>query len=235
MSQLVRTLRRWYISFKIDVSIAPIEKRIDVVGIDLGIKALATLSTGETIEGVKSYRKHEKKLGRLQRQVSRKVSRSANRHKAQVKVQRLHRKIANIRKDTLHKLTSHLCKNHAVNVIEDLNVSGMLANPKLAKSIADMGFYEFRRQMEYKSELYGSQLIIVDRFYPSSKTCSNCGTIKDSLLLSERVFYCEHCHLKIDRDLNAAKNLEKIGRATTLRVRQLLYLGRPQDRTDSPN
>ena len=210
-----READRWYISFKIDVSIAPTEKKTDVVGIDLGIKALATLSTGETIEGVKSYRKHEKKLGRLQRQVSRKISRSANRHKAQVKVQRLHRKIANIRKDTLHKLTSRLCKNHAINVIEDLNVSGMLANHKLAKSIADMGFYEFRRQMEYKSELYGSQLIIVDRFYPSSKTCSNCGTIKDSLLLSERVFYCEHCHLKIDRDLNAAKNLEKIGRATT--------------------
>lgn len=99
-------------------------------------------------------------------------------------------------------------------MIEDLNVSGMMANHKLAKSIADMGFYEFRRQMEYKSQLYGSQLIIVDRFYPSSKTCSNCGIIKDSLLLSERVFCCDHCNLKIDRDLNAAKNLEKIGRAT---------------------
>ena len=209
-----REAERWFISFKIDVPVVSTDKEIDVVGIDLGVKALATRSTGETIEGTKSYRKYEKKLARLQRQVSRKVSRSSNRHKAQVKVQRLHRKIANIRKDTLHKLTSHLCKNHAVNVIEDLNVSGMLANHKLAKSIADMGFYEFRRQMEYKSELYGSQLIIVDRFYPSSKTCSNCGTIKDSLPLSERVFCCEHCHLKIDRDLNASKNLEKIGRAT---------------------
>ena len=181
----------------------------------MGVKALATLSTGETIEGVKAYRKHEKKLAKLQRKLSRKCSGSANRKKAQLKVKKIHRKIANIRKDTLHNLTSQLCKNHAINVIEDLNVSGMLANHKLAKSIADMGFYEFRRQMEYKSELYGSQLIIVDRFYPSSKTCSNCGIIKDSLLLSERVFCCDHCHLKIDRDLNAAKNLEKIGRATT--------------------
>ena len=243
-----READRWLISFKIDVPVVPTEKKKDVVGIDLGIKALATLSTGETIEGVKLYRKHEKKLGRLQRQVSRKVSRAANGHVGAngrlplLKVQRIHRKIANIRKDTLHKLTSHLCKNHSVKGNEDLNVSGMMANHKLAKSIADMGFYEFRRQMEYKSELYGSQLIIVDRFYPSRRgerpfapTCSNCGEIKDSLLLSERVFYCEHCHLKIDRDLNAAKNLEKIGRATTLRVRQLLYLGRPQDRTDSPN
>jgi putative transposase len=190
------------------------EKKTDVVGIDLGIKALATLSTGASIEGIKAYKKHSNKLARLQRQVSRKSSGSANRKKPSFKSRKLHRKIANLRKDTLHKLTSQLCKNHAVNVIEDLNVSGMMANHKLAKSIADMGFYEFRRQMEYKSQLYGSQLIIVDRFYPSSKTCSNCGIIKDSLLLSERVFCCDHCNLKIDRDLNAAKNLEKIGRAT---------------------
>ncbi len=209
-----READRWLISFKIDVTIAPTEKKTDVVGIDLGIKALATLSTGAIIKGAASYRKQSNKLAKLQRQVSRKLSGSVNRHQAKVKVQRLHRKIANVRKDTLHKLTSHLCKNHAVNVIEALNVSGMLANHKLAKSIADMGFYEFRRQMEYKSELYGSQLIIVDRFYPSSKTCSNCGIIKDSLLLSERLFCCDHCHLTIDRDLNAAKNLEQIGRAT---------------------
>ena len=90
-----------------------------------------------------------------------------------------------------------------------------MANHKLAKAIADMGFYEFRRQLEYKSKLYGSKLVIVDRFYPSSKTCSNCGEKKDSLLLSERVFCCEKCHYQIDRDLNAAKNLEKLGRATT--------------------
>jgi putative transposase len=209
-----REAGRWFISLKIDISVAPTEKRIDVVGIDLGIKALATLSTRASIKGSASYRKQSKKLAKLQRKVSRKVSGSANRHQAQVKVQRLHRKIANLRKDTLLMLTSQLCKNHAINVIEELNVSGMLANHKLAKAIADMGFYEFRRQMEYKSELYGSQLIIVDRFYPSSKTCSNCGAIKELLPLSERAFYCEHCHLKIDRDLNAAKNLEKIGRAT---------------------
>jgi putative transposase len=209
-----REAERWFISFKIDVNVTPTEKKTDVVGIDLGIKALATLSTGVSIEGIKAYKKYSNKLARLQRQVSRKSLGSANRKKSQLQVQKLHRKIANLRKDTLHKLTSQLCKNHAVNVIENLNVSGMMANHKLAKSIADMGFYEFRRQMEYKSQIYGSQLIIVDRFYPSSKICSNCGSIKDSLLLSERLFGCDHCHLKIDRDLNAAKNLEKIGRAT---------------------
>jgi putative transposase len=209
-----READRWFISFKIDVNVTPTEKKTDVVGIDLGIKALATLSTGVSIEGIKAYKKYSNKLARLQRQVSRKSLGSANRKKSQLQVQKLHRKIANLRKNTLHKLTSQLCKNHAVNVIENLNVSGMMANHKLAKSIADMGFYEFRRQMEYKSQIYGSQLIIVDRFYPSSKICSNCGRIKDSLLLSERLFGCDHCHLKIDRDLNAAKNLEKIGRAT---------------------
>ncbi|QIZ70703.1 RNA-guided endonuclease InsQ/TnpB family protein [Oxynema aestuarii] len=209
-----READRWFISFKIDVNVTPTEKKTDVVGIDLGIKALATLSTGVSIEGIKAYKKYSNKLARLQRQVSRKSLGSANRKKSQLQVQKLHRRIANLRKDTLHKLTLQSCKNHAVNVIENLNGSGMMANHKLAKSIADMGFYEFRRQMEYKSQIYGSQLIIVDRFYPSSKICSNCGSIKDSLLLSERLFGCDHCHLKIDRDLNAAKNLEKIGRAT---------------------
>jgi len=122
---------------------------------------------------------------------------------------RLHRKIANIRKDTLHKLTTLLAKNHGVIAIEDLNVSGMMANHKLAASVADMGFFEFRRQLTYKCELYGSKLVVVDRWFPSSKTCSNCGTKKETLSLDERVFECSHCGLVIDRDLNAAINLSK--------------------------
>ena len=208
-----READRWLISFKIEVDSISTDKKIDVVGIDLGVKTLATLSTGKVFEGVYSYRKLSAKLAKLQRELNQKIFGSSNYQKAKLKVQKLHRRIANLRKDTLHKLTSHLSKNHAVNVIEDLNVSGMLANYKLAKAIADMGFYEFRRQLEYKSQLYGSKLLIVDRFYPSSKTCSNCGEKKDSLLLSERVFCCEKCHYQIDRDLNAAKNLEKLGQA----------------------
>lgn len=121
---------------------------------------------------------------------------------------RLHFKIANIRKDTLHKLTSYLAKNHSQIGIEDLNVSGMLANHKLAKAISDMGFYEFRRQLEYKCQLYGSELVVIERWFPSSKTCSSCGTKKETLSLAQRVFKCEHCGLEIDRDLNAAINLE---------------------------
>ncbi|MDF5721461.1 MAG: RNA-guided endonuclease TnpB family protein [Rhizonema sp. PD37] len=105
------------------------------------------------------------------------------------------------------KLTTLLAKNHGTIVIEDLNVSGMLANHKLAKAIADMSFFEFRRQLIYKCELYGSKLVVVDRWFPSSKTCSNCGTLKETLALKERVFECSHCGFVIDRDLNAAINL----------------------------
>ncbi|MFM5981686.1 MAG: RNA-guided endonuclease InsQ/TnpB family protein [Sphaerospermopsis kisseleviana] len=126
-----------------------------------------------------------------------------------MKIARLHQKIANIRKDTLHKITTHISKNHAVIGIEDLNVSGMLANGKLSKAIADMGFYQFRRQLEYKTQLYGSKLVIVDRYYPSSKTCSTCGEKKSSLSLSQRVFKCDSCGFEIDRDLNAAINLKQ--------------------------
>nr|WP_241993587.1 transposase [Trichormus variabilis] len=122
---------------------------------------------------------------------------------------RLHQKIANVRKDSLHKITTYISKNHAVIGIEDLNVSGMLANCKLSKAIADMGFYEFRRQLEYKTQLYGSKLVIVDRFYPSSKTCSSCGEKKSSLSLSQRVFQCQNCGFECDRDLNAARNLSQ--------------------------
>ncbi len=114
--------------------------------------------------------------------------------------------MASIRKDALHKLTTYLAKNHSVVAIEDLNVSGMLANHKLAKSIADQGFYEFRRQLEYKTRWHGSKLVAVDRFFPSSKTCSRCGHVQD-MPLSLRIYDCPDCGLSIDRDLNASINL----------------------------
>ena len=134
---------------------------------------------------------------------------SVNWKKAQVKIARLHRKIANIRKDTLHKLTSYLAQNHSRIGIENLNVSGMMANHKLAKVIQDMGWYEFKRQLEYKCQLYGSILVMVDRWYPSTKTCSQCHTEKDSMPLSERVFRCDNCGFECERDLNASFNLEQ--------------------------
>ncbi|MCP2731125.1 RNA-guided endonuclease InsQ/TnpB family protein [Limnofasciculus baicalensis] len=203
-----RTADRWFISFKFEVSSQATPKKVEVVGIDLGINHLATLSTGEVFEGAKSYKKLSTKLARIQWLNRRKVKGSGNWKKAQIKIARLHRHIANIRSDTLHKITTYIAKNHGVIGIEDLNVSGMMANHKLASAIADMGFSEFRRQLEYKCQLYGSQLVVVDRFFPRSKKCSNCGVVKESLSLSQRVFRCETCNNDADRDFNASVNLE---------------------------
>ena len=199
----------WFISFKIEGSENATVKTREVVGVDLGVKALATLSTGEVFEGANAYKKLEKKLSRLQYRHRNKVTRSNNWKKAQIKIAKLHRRIANIRKDTLHKLTSYLAKNHSLIAIEDLNVSGMLANRKLAKAISDMGFGEFRRQLEYKCFLYGSHLVIAERWFPSSKTCFKCKTVKSELTLAERIFKCDSCGWTCDRDENAALNLER--------------------------
>ncbi|WP_293336478.1 RNA-guided endonuclease TnpB family protein [Microcoleus sp. CAWBG58] len=203
-----RVADRWFISFRFEVEQLSSGKT-SIVGVDLGVKSLATLSTGQVIAGAKSYKKYAAKLSRMQWIGRHKVIGSNNSKKAQVKIARMHKKIANIRKDTLHKLTTLLAKNHGVIVIEDLNVSGMMALHKLAASVADMGFFEFRRQLTYKCELYGSKLVVVDRWFPSSKTCSNCGTKKETLKLSQRVFECASCGLACDRDLNAAINLSK--------------------------
>ena len=211
-----RTADSWFISFKIEGSASITPKAVDIVGVDLGVKTLATLSTSVVFEGAKSYRKYEAKLSRLQWLNRRKEIGSANWRKAQIKISRLHKRVANIRNDTLHKLTTYLVKNHGTIVIEDLCVSGMMKNPKLAKAILDMGFYEMRRQLEYKCKLYGSSLVIADRWFPSSKICSNCGIKKETLLLSERVFQCEHCVFQLDRDLNAAINLSKVVSPTML-------------------
>ena len=209
-----RQADKWYISFKIEIAPQPTTKVIHVIGVDLGVLHLATLSNGEIFEGAKALKKLEKKLAKLQYRNRHKQVKSSNWLQAQVKIARLHQRIANIRKDYVHKMTTYLAKNHSKIVIEDLNVVGMLANHKLAKAISDGAFYEIKRQLIYKCELYASQLIIADRWFPSSKICSHCGTKRESLLLSERVFCCEHCHTEIDRDLNAALNLAQLGGAS---------------------
>ena len=208
-----RQADKWYISFKIEITPQITDKSLDVIGIDLGISHLATCSNGEVFEGVKAFKQLEKKLAKLQYRNRNKQIKSANWCKTQVKIARFHQKIANIRKDYVHKMTTYLAKNHSKIVIEDLNVSGMLANHKLAKAVSDGAFYEIKRQLVYKCKLYGSELILADRWFPSSKTCSHCGNKKESLSLKERVFCCEHCYLEIDRDLNAALNLAKLGEA----------------------
>jgi putative transposase len=199
---------KWFISFKLLNIPEHTKKNIDIVGVDLGIKTLATLSDGTTFSNPKAYRKSKRKLKKVSRAFSKKTKDSKNREKAKRKLQKVHYKISNIRKNTLHQITSYLSKNHRRIAIEDLNVSGMLKNRKLASAIADCGFYELRRQLEYKCKLYGSELIYVDRWFPSSKICSNCGQKKDILSLSERVYLCECCGICLNRDLNASINIK---------------------------
>ncbi len=203
----------WYLSFHIEVPDSePTFKAVERVGVDLGINALATLSTGEVYPNLKPYRQAKCKLASLQRSASRKQKGSNNRRKATLKVARQHRRVANIRNDYLHKITTYIAKNHGEVVIEDLNILGIMANHNLAAAIADCGFYEFRRQLEYKCKRYGSRLVVVDRFYPSSQICSECG-YQQKMPLFERVFYvCPCCNISRDRDLNAAINLSNWGR-----------------------
>lgn len=203
----------WYLSFHVEVpNSEPPPKSVDVVGVDLGISALATLSSGVVFPNLKPYRSQAQKLVRLQRSVSRKVKGSSNRKKAILRLARQHRTVAAIRNDAIHKITSYLAKNHSRIVIEDLNVLGMLANHKLAGAIAECGFGEFRRQLEYKCQFYSSQLLIAARFFPSSQLCSCCGH-QQKMPLRLRVYDCASCGLVIDRDLNAAINLSHLGAA----------------------
>ncbi len=177
------------------------------VGVDLGVSALATLSTGEKVVGPKPHKALLDRLRRLSRSLSRKQKGSSNRRKARAKLAKLHARIANIRQDALHKLTSSLTRRFHTIVIEDLNVRGMMANRHLARSIADMSFFEFRRQLEYKAAMRGGIVIVADRWFPSSKTCSVCGTVQEKMPLSVREWTCPECGAHHDRDLNAARNL----------------------------
>jgi putative transposase len=197
----------WYVSFCYEFWPAPTPKTVGRAGVDLGVKTLATLSTGQVFESLKPYRLAKRKLKRLQRQLSRHQTGSRNWEKAKRKLAKAHQRGANIRKNTLHQLTSYLAKNHSQIVIEDLNVSGMMANHKLAGAVADMGFYSFRRQVEYKCSWYGAELIVASRWYPSSQLCSNCHH-QQPMTPEIRTFRCSCCGFEIDRDLNAAINLE---------------------------
>jgi len=205
-----RAADKWFVSIgvKMDITPAACEDQV-VVGVDLGVKNLATLSNGEMIEGPKPYRKLQKKLRRLQQSFSRKQRGSKNRDNLKRKISRLHYRISCIRHDALHKLTSKLARKFSVIVIEDLNVGGMLKNGKLAKAISDMGFHEFRRQLNYKIPIAGTHVIVADRWFPSSKRCSDCGEIHRELTLSDRTFVCPACGFELDRDENAARNLEQ--------------------------
>jgi putative transposase len=203
---------KWYISFKIEIKVQhEPEKTNRSVGIDLGVKALATLSNGEVFDCPKEYRRIKTKIAKLQYLNRHKEKGSSNWKKFTSRLASLYYRVIGIRKDSLHKLTTHLAKNFKVICIEDLNVSGMMANHKLAGVIGDMGFYEFRRQLEYKCKLYNSELVVISRWFPSSKLHYKCDWKNEDLTLKDRIFYCPCCDESIDRDLNAALNIERFG------------------------
>ena len=224
----------WYLSISYEVPDVSVELTDAVIGVDLGIKTLATLSTGDVIENInKSHRvkQLEKQLRREQRHLARQLRANtkgyittakggrkptykrsldlcSNIQNTKRKIKLLYRKLSSIRLNHVHQATSQIVKQLPKGiVIEDLNVRGMMKNKHLAKQIQNSMFYEFRRQLEYKCSRYGIGLVVADRFYPSSKACSCCGFIKSDLKLNDRVYKCNSCGLEIDRDLNAAENL----------------------------
>ena len=186
---ITRTADRWFVSFTVEVqrAIPDSNHETTVVGVDAGIRHLAVLSPGAIIANPRALDSSLRKLRRL------------NRARA-----------ANLRRDALHKLTTSLATQHGTIVVEQLNLAGMARNRRLARALADAGLGELRRRLTYKTTWYGSRLIVADRFYPSSKSCSACGWVKAKLTLAERTFACEACELRLDRDLNAARNLVKL-------------------------
>lgn len=220
---LVREDDRWYVSFCVEAERLPVSHAESSVGIDIGVKTFAVLSNGEAFDAPKPLKQakarrvtrplgtegdNARRLAQSQRKASRQVRGSTNQRKTYDKIRRLHVRVASIRKDFLHKLTTYLAKTFKTIKIEDLNILGMLANHKLAGAIADLGFYEFKRQLTYKCQMYGANLVLVDQWFPSTKTCSSCGHVQP-MPLSERVYSCSECGMRSCRDLNASLNILK--------------------------
>ncbi|WP_242624540.1 IS607 family element RNA-guided endonuclease TnpB [Micromonospora kangleipakensis] len=208
---------RWYVSFTCEVQRADRvpTRPFSTVGVDVGVTHLAVLSTGELVPNPRHLDTAGRRMRRLARRMSRRVGpdrrtgqRPSNRwERARRQMTRAHARVANLRRDGLHKLTTRLARQYGTVVVEDLNVAGMLRNRRLARRIADAGFAELRRQLAYKTGWNGGRFVVADRWYPSSKTCSGCGAVKTKLALSERTYTCTSCGLVLDRDLNAARNL----------------------------
>lgn len=224
-----RVADKWFVSLTVDTDEIPLRpaENQDETGVDLGVSALATLSTGEKVIGPKRQRRLSRSLSRKHQAAKSKLGLaphapipkgarlpvSENAKKARAKLSRLHARIANIRQDAVHKLTSGLTRRFHTIVIEDLNVRGMLKNHRLARSIADMSFFEFWRQLEYKAERRGGLVVVADRWFPSSKICSVCGSMQEKLPLAIRQWICPDCGTLHDRDVNAARNLLAYGLA----------------------
>ena len=211
-----RRAGRWYASLTLEREQHSSPARIPksgAVGVDLGVKNLATLSDGTVIPNPRALGTRLKALRKAQRSLSRKTMGSARREKAKERVARLYARVTDARMDAINKATAMIAGNYSVVYVEDLNVAGMVKNHHLARSVSDAALGEFRRQLEYKTARSGAVLRVVDRWYPSSKTCSNCGVVKAKLSLSERTFNCDECGASMDRDVNAAINIRVAGSA----------------------
>jgi len=220
-----RTAQRWFVSFTVEVDRAVPQRHPrpgSAIGIDLGVKTLLTGMDDRgnliTVPGPRALGSSLQRLRRASRAHSRKTKGSANRRKAADRLARLHARAANVRADALHKATSDLATRYAVVACEDLNVAGMTRNRRLARAIADQGFGQARGMLAYKTTWNSGKLILAGRFYPSSKTCSGCGTVKAKLALSERTYHCQTCGLIVDRDVNAAANLLKLAASGAERI-----------------
>ncbi|MGB4661928.1 MAG: IS200/IS605 family element RNA-guided endonuclease TnpB [Mobilitalea sp.] len=202
---------KYFISILVETEIIQLPKIDKKIGVDLGIKEFAITSDGVLFSNAKHLKKSEKRLAKLQKDLSRKQKGSNNRRKSKIKAAKTHEKISNQRKDMLHKVSTQLINENQVIVIEDLKVSNMIKNHKLAKSIADVSWSEFRRMLEYKAEWYGREIIIAPSNYASSQLCSNCGNKSSQTKdLSCRTYICPVCGMVMDRDINASKNLLKL-------------------------
>lgn len=223
---------RYFVTICLDEKIEKLTPVHKAVGIDLGITALATLSTGEKIRNPHHLGMAEKALVRAQRDLARKTKSSKRRAAQRLRVARLHARVADARADHLNKVTTDLVRRFDVIAIEDLNIEGMVKNHNLARALSDAGLGEFRRMLEYKCEWYGRELRQVDRFYPSSKRCFDCGYVLEDLPLEIREWTCPECNKKHDRDVNAAKNILAAGQAVTVRGGKVrLKRGRPRKST----
>lgn len=208
---------RWFVSVLCqDPSIRPLPATDTAVGIDVGLTSLLTLSTGEKITNPRHERKDRARLAKAQRSLAKKAKGSANRAKARIRVAKIHARIADRRRDHLHQLTTRLVRENQTLVLEDLTVRNMVRNRSLARAISDASWAEFRSMLEYKAAWYGREVIAVDRFFPSSKLCSNCGALAASMPLHVRIWTCENCGVTHDRDENAAHNLLAAGLAVSV-------------------
>ena len=207
---------RWTVSLLVDVEIVALPESQESIGLDLGITSLIALSNGEKIANPKTFKAKRHKLRKAQKTLSRKKKGSNNRHKARLKVAKVHAEISDARNDFLHKLTTRLVRENQVIAVEDLSVKNMVKNRKLALSISDASWGEIVRQLEYKCNWYGRTLVKIDRWFPSSKRCGHCGYVFDKLPLNIREWHCPKCSTHHDRDVNAAKNILAAGLAVNV-------------------